>query len=207
MSCWGTLHRTGVSVQVMPKIERLSSKPSQTAPVALLLPGAGYTVHGPLLYWPILAMTQAGWDVWSIDWHADVNGLAPRDAGQFVEDAVSQALHEMPDAPTAVVGKSLGTYALPYFLDWEIQAAWITPILSDARIADAARRASDRHLFVGGTADPTWRPEEISNSHAAAIVVEEGNHSLEVPDTEWCKSATGQLEALGRLIDHLNPPR
>jgi hypothetical protein len=190
----------------MPKIERLSSKPSKTAPVALILPGAGYTVQGPLLYWPVLAMTRAGWDVWSINWHADVQGPAPKDIGQFVEDAVSQALHEMPDAPTAVVGKSLGTYALPHFLDWEIQAAWITPILSDARIAEAARRASDRHLFVGGTADPTWRPEEISNAHTETIVVEDGNHSLEVPDTEWRHSATGQLEILGRLIDHLNPP-
>lgn len=71
-----------------------------------------YTVLGPLLYWPVLALTQAGWDVWSIDWHADVQGPPPKDTGQFVEDAVSQALHEMPDAPTAGVGKSLGTYAL-----------------------------------------------------------------------------------------------
>jgi hypothetical protein len=151
-------------------------------------------------------MTRAGWDVWSINWHADVKGPAPRDTQQFVEEAVSQARREMPFAPSAVVGKSFGTHALPYFLDWGIPAAWITPILTDVRIAEAARKASAKHLFVGGTADSTWR-EDFLNSQAEKIVVEDGNHSLEVSDTGWHHSASVQLKVLRRLIDHLNLSR
>jgi len=187
----------------MPQIERLNSKPSRTAPVALVLPGAGYTVQAPLLYWPVLALTQAGWDVWSVNWHDDVKGPAPRDIAQFVEDAVVQALAELPDAPAAVIGKSLGTYALPYFVDREVWAAWLTPNLTDSRIAQAARSASRRHLFVGGTADPTWRPEGILNSRAETISVESGNHSLETAETGWQNSALEQLEMLRRLVDHV----
>lgn len=187
----------------MPQIERLTSKPSRTAPVALVLPGAGYTVQAPLLYWPVLALTQAGWDVWSVDWHADVKGPAPRDIAQFVEDAVAQALAEIPDAPAAVIGKSLGTYALPYFVDWKVRAAWLTPILTDPRIAQAACGASDRHLFVGGTADPTWRPEGVLNPHSETITVESGNHSLEMTETGWRSSAFDQIEVLRRLVDHV----
>jgi hypothetical protein len=187
----------------MPQIERLNSKPPRTAPVALVLPGAGYTVQAPLLYWPVLALTQAGWDVWSVNWHNDVKGPAPRDVGQFVEDAVVQALAELPDAPAAVIGKSLGTFALPYFVDSKVRAAWLTPILTDSRIAQAARGASKRHLFVGGAADPTWRREGILNSHTETITVESGNHSLETTETGWRNSALEQLEMLRKLVDHV----
>lgn len=185
----------------MPQIERLNSKPLKTAPVALVLPGAGYTVQAPLLYWPVLALTQAGWDVWSVNWHNDVKGPAPRDIAEFVEDAVVQALAELPDAPAAVIGKSLGTYALPYFVECNVRAAWLTPILTDSRIAQAARSASERHLFVGGAADPTWRPEEILNAHTETI--ESGNHSLETTETGWRNSALEQLDMLRRLVDHV----
>ena len=83
------------------------------ARVALILPGAGYTVQAPLLYWPILALTEAGWDVWSVDWHADVDDAARQDMQGFVESALATAEDALPAPPGLVLAKSLGTFALP----------------------------------------------------------------------------------------------
>lgn len=62
----------------MALIERLTDQAGTDAPLALVFPGVGYTVQGPLLYWPILALSQAGWQVWSVNWHADIDEVVRR---------------------------------------------------------------------------------------------------------------------------------
>lgn len=187
----------------MSTIERLGGESAAGASVALVLPGAGYTVQAPLLNWPVLALKRAGWDVWTINWHADINESVQRDIPGFVNAALAQAATELPDAPKLVIGKSLGTYALPYFVDRNVRAAWLTPILTVPEIADALRSASEQHLAVGGTSDPSWRPETVENTRARIISVPSANHSLERPDAGWRDSAVNQLDVSDQVIAHL----
>ncbi|MRG58760.1 hypothetical protein GE115_02565 [Agromyces sp. CFH 90414] len=187
----------------MPRIERLTSEASSGAPVALVLPGAGYTIQGPLLYWPVLALEQAGWDVWSANWHTEITDSVRRDLAKFIKETLSQADDVLPGPPNVVIGKSLGTHALPYFVDRAVRAAWITPLLTVPAIADAARVASASHLLVGGTADPSWEPDAIRGTRAEIVVVPSGNHSLETDGAGWEASAKSQLDALARVIAHI----
>lgn len=196
-----------LTLALMVHTTRLAECSSAGAPVALILPGAGYTVQAPLLYWSILALAQAGWDVWSIDWHAEVRASAPADFPRFVSSAVAQAEDTMPNAPDLVIGKSLGTYAMPRFVRTDTRAVWLTPILTAPSVAEAAHFASERHLIVGGTADPSWDASALHNTRARVVSVPSGNHSLEIQNAGWHDSAIEHLDLLDTVITHARANR
>ena len=188
----------------MVSIQRESRNCNGDSRVALILPGGGYTTQGPLLYWPMLALADAGWDVWSVDWHADFDEAARQDMQGFVESALAIAEQALPAPPEAVVAKSLGTFALPHFAKTDVRAVWLTPILTDPAVADAlARVAPGRHLAVGGAADPSWRPELITTASARLVTVGAANHSLELTSKSWRDSADTQLTIIDQAVTHL----
>lgn len=182
----------------------MTSEAPDEAPVLLVLPGAGYTVLGPLLCWPVAAMKDAGWDVWSVDWHTEARGLAPDDFRSFVDRHVSRAVDELPRPPAAVLGKSLGSYALPRLVSSEIRGVWLTPILTDEDVASAARLADARHLLIGGTSDRSWRPDVLdAGTSARTITMPSGDHSLVRSDSTWSHSVLDQIAIIRDVVDHL----
>ena len=188
----------------MATIRRISRPSLSGAPVALVLPGASYTVQAPLLYWPVLALAEAGWDVWGVDWHSDIDLVPPGDMLAYIETAVQQAEDSLPADPEIVIAKSLGTYALPHFAKRQVLAAWLTPILSDPVVAGALSEVSSgQHLAVGGTADPLWRPDLLSETKARLVSVESANHRLEIAGAGWRESADAQRRIIDCVIDHL----
>ncbi|WP_133160261.1 hypothetical protein [Cryobacterium zongtaii] len=188
----------------MVSTRRESSNSNSDTRVALILPGAGYTSQAPLLYWPILALVEAGWDVWSVDWHADVDDAARQNMQGFVESALATAEGALPAPPKLVVAKSLGAYALPHFAQQDVRAVWLTPILTDPVVADALARVNPgRHLAIGGTADPSWRPDLIGTTSARLVEVEAANHSLVLKSKPWRDSAESQLAIIDQIVTHL----
>jgi hypothetical protein len=191
----------------MVSIRRLSIADTIGSHVALVLPGAGYTAQAPLLYWTSYALTNAGWDVWGIDWHADIDEAVRRDMQGFVESALAQAESVLPGTAELVIAKSFGTFGLPYLVDREVRAAWLTPILTDPIVAEALASVSGgEHLGIGGTADPSWRPDLVGSTRARLVTVPDADHSLEVASTDWRVTATGQLRIIDQLVAHLIEP-
>ncbi len=191
----------------MRDLHRLTSEAGEARPVALVLPGAGYTAQAPLLHWPIRALSTSGWDVWVIDWHARARTLAEPEAVSFVNDHVAEALAALPAAPNAILAKSLGTYALPQFASTSIGGVWLTPILTDESIAAAARATTSKHLLIGGSSDPSWTPHVLEGGSARTITMSGGDHGLERADASWEQSASDQLPLLGTIAQHLNSVR
>jgi hypothetical protein len=186
----------------MTLLQRLTPASDDGAPILLVIPGAGYTAQAPMLYWPARAMEQSGWDIWSIDWHQDSKNVPRSGVVAFVDRCVAEALGGLPEHPAAVLGKSLGTFALPHFVRTEVRAVWLTPILTDDRVLHASQEASSRHLFVGGSDDQTWRPESLPAT-APIITVPSANHSLERTGAAWQTSAVGQIELVHKVVEHL----
>ncbi|WP_350353360.1 hypothetical protein ABS642_10840 [Microbacterium sp. A8/3-1] len=188
----------------MVSIHRLSVTNTDAHGVALVLPGAGYTAQAPLLYWPLRALTQAGWDVWGIDWHSDIDETTFRDVQGFVEEALARADEVLPKAPQVVLAKSFGTFGLPYFAHRDVRAAWLTPILTDPVVADAlANVSAGAHLGVGGTADPAWRPDLVGNTGARLVTVKDADHGLEETTAPWREASARQLGIIGKVVGHL----
>jgi hypothetical protein len=186
----------------MVTVTNLGGSDDTGAPTALILPGAGYTLQAPLLHWSTLALTQAGWSVWGVDWHDDVDGDALGEPHRFVEDAVEIALAVMDRPPRLVLAKSLGTFALPHFARLPVHGAWLTPILTDDDVASALRGASSAHLAIGGTADPAWRPDRVEGTRAELVTLHSADHGLELEDAGWRESLDAQTSVVERVVAH-----
>lgn len=184
----------------MTALHELNPDAATSSPIALVIPGIGYTAQAPLLYWASEALIQDGWHVFALAWTINV---ADRDRlSMFVDDAVGEALGQLPAGPAFVVAKSLGTFALPRFVVAGVPGAWLTPLLTEPSIADALRTASADHLAIGGTSDPAWRPDLLSGTSAELITVDGANHSLELPDADWRDSVALQTELISALAVH-----
>jgi hypothetical protein len=164
----------------MPFVD-LTPESAPTAPVAVILPGSGYTVQAPLLYWGAEILRAGGWRVLAVSWSpADLLLDDPRG---FVEAEVQAAFAAVPAATTRLVlAKSLGTFASRWATAQGIAGVWLTPVLSVPGVGDALRDgATARDLIVGGTADAFWRPETIGGTAASVLEIPGANHSLAVP--------------------------
>ncbi|WP_353810410.1 hypothetical protein [Agromyces sp. SYSU T00194] len=169
-------------------------------PVALVLPGRGYSAQAPLLYWTSSALAGAGWRTYAVEWHPTTDDLAQHGPRAFVEAAVATARTRIPEPPSLIVGKSLGAYALPSTLEAGLAGVWLTPILKNDEVAGALRDAPDTHLAIGGTADAWWLPDRVAGTSAALVSVEGADHSLEVGD--WRASVLRQAEVVERVAAH-----
>lgn len=176
--------------------ERLPPAARTTSPTALILPGAGYTTQAPLLYWISAALVEKGWRVVTADWESRPASLG--DGRALVRESVEGLRDEAPDL---VVAKSIGTFALPWALANGSAGVWLTPLLTEPDVADALNHADDRHLAVGGTADPAWIPSVLAGSRAVLHSVEGANHGLESP-TSWEGSARDQLPVIRAAVEH-----
>jgi hypothetical protein len=164
----------------MPFVD-LTPESAPSAPVAVILPGSGYTIQAPLLYWGAEILKAGGWRVLAVSWSpADLLLDDPRG---FVEAEVEAAFAAAPAATTRLVfAKSLGTFAAPWAAAHGIAGVWLTPVLSVPTVSEALRDgATARDLIVGSTADPLWRPETIEGTTASILEIPEANHSLSVP--------------------------
>jgi hypothetical protein len=170
--------------------------------VATILPGIGYTVDMPLLYYTGRALLQRGWAVDEVWW---------RPAEDAIEEwATEQSQHlvqRITEAETPlVVAKSLGTFAMPLCLGTRTAGIWLTPLLNNPRIASATADLDHRHLLVGGTADRAWVPALAEGSSATHLSIDGANHSLEHSDAEASVGVLAQvLRSISGFLDALTP--
>jgi pimeloyl-ACP methyl ester carboxylesterase len=147
----------------------------------------------PLLWFPADAAAARGAEIRRVSWSRldEPPALDPGDRGPWVRRDAEPAL----DGATLVIAKSLGTYAAPLAAERRLPAVWLTPVLTDAYVADGLRRATAPFLLVGGTADRLWD---------ADLARELTPHVLEVPDADHGMYVEGPLarsvDVLGRVV-------
>lgn len=140
----------------------------------ILLPGRAYPIEAPLLFWTASALVEDGWFVQAVRWERP-----PLDP-EFVCGALQLALQEAPDAErTLVVAKSLGTHAAPLAAELGLPAVWLTPVLTEAPVAEALSSYPAQQLSIGGSADPLWPPDAPPPT-GEVMYVEGADHGMEV---------------------------
>ena len=168
---------------------------SNTAPLVLVLPGAGYGQQAPLLWWVRAIAAQHGVEVLAPSWA--VGSGAEDDPVAFVEREVVRALDGR--RPSLVVAKSFGCFALPWAVRDGVDGVWLTPVLTHPAVVDALAAAGAGSVAVGGSADPVWQPSVVGTTHAGLHTVEGADHALEVRG-DWRGSQRLQTEVLA-LVD------
>lgn len=156
--------------------------------VGVVLPGAGYRPDHPLLWFARAAMRQAGAEDVLVEYapHGPLDDLLDL-AHPFYE----RVRHDVADAiatatQVTFVAKSLGTLALGEVVRAGIapagttRAMWLTPIWEHDPTYEAARTCTWRSTYAVGTADPTYRPDRHAALDGRTVVVEGGDHALQV---------------------------
>jgi hypothetical protein len=170
------------------------------SPVALLLPGAGYTVAAPLLAWSGAVLAARGFHVEAVTWSFDARS-GEGDPVPLIEEEVVAARETARASgaigPCMVVAKSLGTLALPWALREGLPGAWLTPISTDGAVRTALGGAGPEHLVVAGDADPFWQPEGLATA-AEVVTVPGADHGLTRGD-DWRGSLAAQAGVFERL--------
>ncbi|MET1051729.1 MAG: hypothetical protein ABWX65_03725 [Mycetocola sp.] len=179
----------------------LSRSAAPDAPVAVLLPGTGYTVQAPLLFWSAALLAEAGWTVVGVDWSGDAAAVTV--PVPFVEAEVEAAFGHAPaSARRLIVAKSFGCFALPWARRHGIPGVWLTPLLTDPAVADAVRTATSADLVVGGDADDQWLPDAVDGTSAHVMTLPGAGHALTLPG-DWRASMNLQADLLDEVAAHI----
>jgi len=167
--------------------------PQERPRVAVVVPGAGYKVESPLLYWPAELLKDRGWHVRAVRWTDDDEPGA--DPHGFAARAVEQAFAEAPPAEQRlIVAKSFGTFAIPWADGAHVPAVWLTPILTDDAIRRTLSETTKPDLLIGGSRDRFWVTAGLSGTAATFVEIPDADHSLQVPD-DWRASQAAQAQA------------
>jgi len=158
------------------------SAQQDAAPVAVILPGTGYTAKAPLLYWSAALLCEQGWRVEAVEW--DVHPPVDERSQAYVEHELQQAVEVAGGHIELVVAKSFGTLCLPWAIAHAVPGVWLTPVLTEAVILDALAHASAAHLAVGGGRDVLWAPAADLQTDAIVHTVAGADHSLLLAD-DW----------------------
>jgi len=202
---------TGYGGQPVPNIFFHQEEGVKT--LAVLLPGLNYTCDMPLLYYSTRLLEQRGADVLQL--HANYTGTnfqmaSPLERIQRLSGdalaAVESGLARQSYTRLVLVGKSIGTLAMAHLVDTphagEAVTIWLTPLLGQPWLVEAATNSRGPSLFVAGTADPAFDAaalERIKESTGAeAFLVEGANHSLEIPG-----DPLGSIQIIGEIMQGL----
>lgn len=148
----------------------------------VVLPGRQYTPDGPLLFFAAQVALMRGWAVRQVWWESD----APPRFSTDVSDEVAWVADQL-DAAVAghdgrllVVAKSLGTLAAPYAAARALDAAWLTPLLTEPSVADVLLTYPARQFVAIGSEDP-YLSRDVFDALPGERVLVTGDHVLRVP--------------------------
>ena len=145
---------------------------------AVLLPGGGYPVDSPVLWYPATACSYLGWTCHLVRWPDDMTG---EQVPTIASELINRIRGDHPAAQILIIGKSLGTLAMPVAVASGLPGVWLTPVLTEPEIGRLARRLGPEHLLIGGTADPYWELEIVERTGAQVLQVPDADHSLQIP--------------------------
>jgi pimeloyl-ACP methyl ester carboxylesterase len=145
---------------------------------AVLLPGARYPTRAPLLWFAREVAIARGFGVLEV---LD-EPPAGEDPFAWARDRALRALEHRPSELDVVIGKSLASDVADLVADRELPAIWLTPLLDRPGILAALARTTRPTLLVGGTADPTWRPDALPDNVMLDRLQLDGlDHGLQLP--------------------------
>jgi len=143
----------------------------------VLLPGARYPTRAPLLWFAREAAIARGFGVLEV---LD-EPPAGEDPFAWIRDRAQRALDHEPSALDVVIGKSLASEATGLVADRALPAIWLTPLLDRPGVVAGLRRVTQPALLIGGTADPTWRPDALPEHAQIDLAELDGlDHSLQL---------------------------
>jgi hypothetical protein len=168
-----------------------------TKHVALIFAGQGVNCQHPTLYYPALEVLARGADTLLIDYclrpafstfsEEEILTCIQADTLAAAQAVLGERTYEQ----VTLIGKSLGTLAMGHLLrsipsHLQVQAIWLTPLLTDPNLGAQIRHKHPRSLFIIGTEDPFYDVDALTELEKATqgetLVIPGAEHLLEVPE-------------------------
>lgn len=185
--------------------------------LAIFLPGLGYTMRNPLLHFSSGAFLDKGYDVLHInylyyteEYEAFTIDELRTALLQDVTSVLNEVLPALDYSSYYLLGKSLGTLAMPAVLEFEkfqnAKTVWLTPNLRDETVIQTMMTIKQNGLCIIGDEDPFYDPEKIEqlmrNKQMEFVIPKGVNHALEV-DHDVLKSIDIIKSAIQRISHFL----
>lgn len=158
---------------------RYVDHPAEGTPIGrcVILPGSRYTPDGPLLFFAAQVALMRGWGVRQVWWEPprfddDAEELA------WVAAQLDEALDGY-DGRILVVAKSLGTLAAARAAQLGLEAAWLTPLLTEPDVAGPLTTYPARQFVLIGSADP-YLDQAVFDALPGQRLLVPGDHVLRV---------------------------
>ena len=149
--------------------------PEQVAEhLAVVLPGLGYTADMPLLYYPTRLLLERKFDVLQLrpNYQSHNFQTAPKEERlewmyADASEGLKAALERKPYQKLVLVGKSIGTMGMALLINQyedlgDPITVWITPLLGEPFVVDAALACTAPSFYMAGTADSTFDPAALA---------------------------------------------
>ncbi|MDD6373591.1 MAG: hypothetical protein PUF97_03840 [Bifidobacteriaceae bacterium] len=191
-------------------------EPDATGKHVLIMPGIGYTVDRPLLYWAAQALAPDGWYVDRLDLKLTESVEFPEmiDCMEHVIDAwreksLTRAKRADAEPDLLVITKSLSTLSFPHAAHQGLRVVLLTPVLNPPPFdkhksvipAPLPGPGFPEPLICAGTADPYF---DDAKAHALTDHVRtfaDANHSIEVPG-DWERSIDYLRQVTRAIVDY-----
>ena len=171
-------------------------KNTETGKHVLIMPGIGYTVDRPLLYWAAQALAANGWFVDRLD--------------EWRKAALEHAAESGEEPQLLVVTKSLSTLSYPHSAKLGLRVVLLTPVLNPppfdrhksvipAPLPGTA--GSPMPLICAGDADPYYDDAKAHLLTDHVRTYAGANHSIEVPD-DWQTSLDYLKQVTQAIVDY-----
>ncbi len=192
-------------------------KNTETGKHVLIMPGIGYTVDRPLLYWAAQALAANGWFVDRLDLKLTESVEFPemiacmeRVVDEWRKAALEHAAESGEEPHLLVVTKSLSTLSYPHSAKLGLRVVLLTPVLNPppfdkhksvipAPLPGTA--GSPMPLICAGDADPYYDDAKahLLTDHVRTFAG--ANHSIEVPD-DWRTSLDYLKQVTQAIVDY-----
>ncbi len=158
--------------------------------LAVLLPGRAYSPNHPVLYYSREALFVQGWSIEEVWWE-------PADlvSDEAVIKRVEAVLNAASDNNPLVVGKSLGSLALPSVAKRGWSGIWLTPLLHRPELVAALKDIRAETLLIGGTSDEAWNGNIAKSSGQQILEIPGADHGLEIPG-----DPSASVRVLGEIV-------
>jgi len=145
---------------------------------AVMLPGANYTVAHPLLHFSREVLEAHGWTVEAASW-PPADDTSERDPIEVVTEVAAGLLDVAGPGRILLVGKSIGSLAIPLAADRGLPGIWLTPLLRRPAVAAALGRLPRPTILIGSRADDSWDSDVARRSGHEVLELTDANHGLE----------------------------
>ncbi|MFS0781990.1 alpha/beta hydrolase [Bacillus sp. 1P06AnD] len=183
-------------------------KRKESKNLAVLLPGAGYTVKAPLLHYTTSLFLNHSFDVLQVNYtYNDYSMEEIKEAIKYDVNAVLDCIladHSYDDS--YIIAKSLGTIAMNSVLERadmkNTKAIWMTPLIQREDVLGEMVKSEHMGLCFIGDKDPVFNEvryaKVVKNTYIRSQLIPNVNHGL-----EYEEDTIGSIDVLRSIMSDL----